>query len=408
MSIPFFIASKYVKSRKSSKFLSFIAGISILGIALGIAAVNIALTILDGFENTITEKTIEFNSHITITGYGNKNLPDYIQVKEKIENQLGNLSKSVAPFISKDAIIRSSHLSEGIKLNGVFPTFDNSRIKRNIIAGKYTFAANDSFGGIVLGKKLADKLFVKSGDKITLFTLRNNKAPSIENPPNIEQFIVTGVYESGMAEYDDLNAYIDFYTAQALFNMNDECSGYNIKLKDISKISEAKKELKELLRFPYYVRDYYEINKPIFTWLELQKKPIPIILGLIILVAVFNIVGTLLMMVLEKTNAIGILKTLGANRKQILTIFIYQGLYIGILGILLGNIIALTLSWVQLEYKVISLPSNIYFISSVPIAINFNYYLLISVTALFLSLLASIIPSYIAAKIKPIAAIRFD
>ncbi len=407
MSTLFYIAFKYIRSQRNSKLLSKVSVISILGIALGIAAVNIALTILNGFEETIKEKTIEFNSHITITAYGNQNIHNYTENLRIIKKIAGNYAVNVSPFISKDAIVKSKHLSEGIKITGIQTGSGFKKLRENIVEGKFIFNLNGK-KGIILGKKLADKLFVKPGDKVTLFVLKNDKPPTPENPPGIEQFYVTGIYESGMAAYDDLQAFIQFDDAREILGMGNQCSGFNIRLADLGKLDSIKTALKELLGYPFYVRDFYQINKPIFTWLDLQRKPIPIILGLIILVAVFNIIGTLLMMVLEKTPEIGILKALGTRKKQIVTIFIIQGLYLAFMGILSGNLLSLGLSWLQAEYKIISLPASIYFISSVPILINPFYYLVVTVVAFLLSFIASFIPSYVAAGIKPIQAIRFD
>ncbi len=407
MNTLFYIALKYIRSQRNSKLLSKISVISVIGIALGIAAVNIALTILGGFEETIKEKTIEFNSHITITTYGNKNITNFKENLEIIKETSGNSIESISPFISKDAIIKSKHLSEGIKITGILPGNNYRKLKENLVEGKFVFTEKGR-KGIILGRKLADKLFVKTGDKVTLFVLKNDKPPSPENPPGIEQFLVSGIYESGMAAYDDLQAFISFYDAQEILGMANECSGFNIRLSNLENLDSVKNVLKESLGYPFYVRDFYQINKPIFTWLELQKKPIPIVLGLIILVAVFNIIGTLLMMVLEKTSEIGILKALGTRKKQIVAIFIFQGLYLALLGIIFGNVLALGLSWLQEEFKIISLPASIYFVSSVPVLINPLYYFIVTAVAFLLSFLASFIPSYIAAAIKPIQAIRFD
>ncbi len=407
MNTLFYIALKYIRSQRNSKLLSKISVISVIGIALGIAAVNIALTILGGFEETIKEKTIEFNSHITITTYGNKNITNFKENLEIIKETGGNSIESISPFISKDAIIKSKHLSEGIKITGILPGNNYRKLKENLVEGKFVFTEKGR-KGIILGRKLADKLFVKTGDKVTLFVLKNDKPPSPENPPGIEQFLVSGIYESGMAAYDDLQAFISFYDAQEILGMANECSGFNIRLSNLENLDSVKNVLKESLGYPFYVRDFYQINKPIFTWLELQKKPIPIVLGLIILVAVFNIIGTLLMMVLEKTSEIGILKALGTQKKQIVAIFIFQGLYLALLGIIFGNVLALGLSWLQEEFKIISLPASIYFVSSVPVLINPLYYFIVTAVAFLLSFLASFIPSYIAAAIKPIQAIRFD
>ena len=407
MSIPFFIATRYVRSKKDSNFISLISIISIIGIALGVAVLIISLTILNGFEQAITDKIIKFNSHVKITAFGNRNLPDYTNDIPKIEKKLKPFLTSISPFVSKEAIIRSKKMSEGILLTGILPELDNSNIGEYIIKGDFNFNS-ETLPSIIIGKKLAEKLFIDLGDKVTIFTLRGDLPPSYENPPAIKQFLVRGIYESGMSEYDDVNAYIELNTAQEMFDIGKGISGYNIKLNDISKIDSLTAEMNSYLGYPYYVRTIFQVHQNIFTWLELQKKPIPIILGLIIIVAVFNIVGTLLMIVLERTNTIGILRSLGATRRQVIKIFVYQGIYLAVIGVLIGNIIALVLSFIQRDYDIISLPDTVYFMSSVPIAIEWQNYLLVSAIAFMLCFAASLIPSFIASKIQPLAAIRFD
>ena len=187
---------------------------------------------------------------------------------------------------------------------------------------------------MILGKRLAEKLFVKPGDIVTVFSIKKDQMPSIENPPSIEQFKVAAIYESGMSEYDDMNAFINISSAQKIFGMDDLVSGYNIKVKDLKTVRNLSDELQDYLGYPFYSRTIFQVHQNIFTWLDLQKEPIPIVLGLIVFVAVFNIIGTLLMIVLERTNTIGILKSLGANRKLILKVFLIHALYITIIGII--------------------------------------------------------------------------
>jgi lipoprotein-releasing system permease protein len=226
--------------------------------------------------------------------------------------------------------------------------------------------------------------------------------------PNIQKFIISGIFESGMATYDDLVAYVNLKSAQRLFNINNNISGYDIRVNDITKIDSLTTYLTDHLDYPYAVRSIYQIHRNIFTWIALQKKPIPIVLGLIIIVAVFNIVGTLLMIVLEKTGAIGILKSLGARKRQIIAIFVYQGSYLAIAGILIGNVIAFILTELQLRYKIISIPSSVYFMSSVPIFISAQNFLIVSIITFILCIIASLMPSYIASKIQPVSALRFN
>ena len=405
MYLPLFISKKYTLSRKDSRFITFISSISILGIALGVATLIIALSILKGFANTLTSKIIDFDSHIEINSYQTI-LPDYHYVLPALEKKLNKSVLSINPFVSKLAIISSGKIKDGVNIKGIRPSDKWKGLKANLVEGNFELS-DSSLPTIIIGKKLANKLFVKIGSKVTLFGLNNDKIPSIDNPPNIERFIVSGIFESGMAQYDDLNAYVNLKSAQSLFGIGDNITGYDIRVKDISKIDSLSNYLANTMPYPNNVKSIYQLHRNIFTWIDLQKKPIPIILALIIIVAAFNIVGTLLMIVLEKTKSIGILKSMGAKRKQIILIFLYQGIFLAIIGIILGNILAYALSYLQLHFNIITIPSSVYMMSSVPILLSINTFILVSAITLILCILASVIPSFIASKIKPITAIRF-
>lgn len=405
MKLPFFITSRYIKSKNESKFFSLISVITVVGIALGVTVLIIAISILDGFEKSIGDNIIKFNSHINISSFGNRNLVNANLTKIKIENELSNQILSLSSYISKKVIISKKNLAEGVILNGIDSNFSKNSFNNIIKSGNYDLTDN-SFS-IIIGQKLAEKLSIKLNDKIVIFALNNDEPPSLSNLPIVEQFIVTGIYESGMAEYDDINAYINLNTANNFFEIKNEVSGFNINLFEISKIDSIKNHLTNFLGYPFYVRSFRDINKHIFTWLELQKQPIPIILGLIIIVAVFNIVGAILMLIIQKTEAIGVLKSMGAKSKQIVQIFLIQGIFLGLLGILIGNLLAFSLSKIQVDYKIISLPEQIYFLSSVPISIQIETYFFVSVIAFSICVIVSLIPSYIASKIQPITAIKF-
>jgi len=407
MSLPFFFTKKYLRSKKDSHFLSVISYITIPGIALGVAVVIIALTILDGFDKVVTEKIIRFNSHIKVVSFGNRNLPSFSETVPQIEQEFNKDIAKIEPFTSKLAIIKSKKLTEGITLLGVLN--GNPELNNFMQSGNFDLSqSGNELQKIILGKTLAEKLFVKVGDVITIFCLRKDQIPTADNPPGIEQFTIAGIYESGMSEYDDLNAFINFKVAQDIFGMDGHISGYNIKLKDLNSVNVVAERLQDFLGYPYYVRTVFQLHQNIFTWIELQKKPIPIILGLIIFVAVFNIVGTLLMIVLERTNAIGILRSLGANRKLIIKIFLYHSAFLTAIGIIVGIIIAFVLSILQQDFDIISLPGKIYFVTKVPISIELNNYLLVTAVTVVISLAASLLPAFIASRIKPISAIRFE
>ena len=403
MNVSWYIAKNFILSRKDSRFINLISTISIIGIALGVATLLIAVSVLKGFEQTITNKIIDFDSHIKITSY-RTSLPDYHKTLPWLESQLKPFNPDITPFASKLVIVSNKKKKEGVELIGIESKNEKPFLVRNLVAGKYSLNDNS----VLIGKKLADKLFVNVGDKITVFALKNDNIPSPENMPNIEKFTVTGIFESGMTEFDDSYAYTSLKSAQKLFALGDNITGYNIKLGDISKIDSLTTHLARALRYPHYVRSVYQMHRNIFTWIELQKEPIPIVLALIILVAVFNIVGTLLMIVLEKTRAVGILKTLGSKRRQIIAIFLINGSIIGIAGILLGVVLGSVLMLIQQKFNIITLPSSVYFMSRVPFLIKADTYILIAMITFLLCILASIIPSFIASKIKPVNALRFD
>ncbi|MGE5365037.1 MAG: ABC transporter permease [Bacteroidota bacterium] len=408
MALPLFVAKRYIKSKKTSRFLSLISAISIAGIALGVATLIIALTVLNGFEKTITNKIIEFNSHIQITSFSNRILPDYRVIRPVLEKRLSHHATGISPFAARLAIIKAKRHTEGVTVKGILKKYDVSGLSKYIVSGSYSLDSLDGLPAIVVGKKLADKLFLSSGDKVTLFTLKNYGIPSPDNPPGIEQFRVRGIFESSMAEYDDQFAYVDLPVAQQLFGMNNGINGYDIKLNDITRADSLSQNLALYLGYPYYPRTIYTIYENIFTWIDLQKKLVPISLILIVIVAAFNIIGTLLMIVLEKTNAIGILKSLGASRRQVISVFMLQGIYISFIGIIIGNIFAYLVSFIQDRFGIITLPEAVYYMSKAPIDIRFTDYVLVSLGSFLLCMLASLIPSYIASKVNTISSLRFS
>ena len=404
MKFPFFISIRYILSNKDSRLLNLISVITIAGISLGVATLIIALSVLNGFENTLTQKITEFDSHIKIISY-KESLPDSKIFIDKINNKISDQIDFISPYVSKLAIISSKNRKEGINLKGILQDGASQKLISNIVSGNIDWENPNT---IVLGKTLATKLFVKVGDKVTLFALSNDKLPSPTNLPNIQKFTITGIFESGMAEYDNLIGYTRLNSAQNLFSMNEEINGIDIKLKSVNKIDSLAQVVRRGLRYPYYARTIFEIHRNIFTWIELQKKPIPIILGLIIIVAVFNIISALLMLVLEKTNAVGVLKSLGAKGRDIVKIFIYQGVYLTLIGISTGNFLAWLLMSIQLNFDIIKVPSSVYFVTKVPIEMSSDIFVLISAVTFVMSMLAAIIPSYFASRINPVTALRFD
>lgn len=280
---------------------------------------------------------------------------------------------------------------------------------KKIIEGRApTNDPKDSIPEIIVSKGSAKELQTAIGRNITVFRFIEGIQSREELLKNIARFKVVGVFETGMAEYDNNLAYTTLTAAQDLRKMAPlEVSGYRFLVDDLNKVKEICNELKLYLHYPYFVQSVYDIYPTIFGWIELQKKPIPIILGLIIIVAAFNVISTLLILVIEKTRQVGVLKSLGAADGSILSIFVSEGAYIAVLGIIFGNALAFILCWLQLHYHFFKLRSEIYFMSAVPISIEWQHYVIVSLIALAITITSALIPARIATKITPVNALKF-
>ncbi len=404
MSYTSFIAERYFSSARRKGFLSFISSIAIIGIALGVAALIIALAVLGGFEQELKEKVVGFTSHVQVSSYRNQPLHNAAASITLIE-QCSPLIKAVQPFVAREALIRSKEHVDGVFLKGIDPTRDISNIRKYVVAGKYDVSRTaGGMAHMVVGKKLADKLETSVDDRVTIFGTGN---ASEIGQMRAMQFRVVGVYESGMAEYDDVYAFTSLKDAQILFQFDEAVSGYDVNVTALDSVDAAAERIRDALGFPHYPRTVFQNYRNLFSWIELQKKPVPIILGLIIIVATVNVIGTLLMVVLSKTKEIGILKSLGATRRDVTRIFVRQGLSIGIVGTLLGNLLAFTLCFAEQKLRFLSLPSDIYFMSSVPIFLDPEFFIIVSAISIALCYVCSLLPAWLAARIDPIRAIRF-
>src|SRR3990172_852784 len=314
MSYTSFIARRYLRfQRRSGKrdFISFLTVIAILGITLGVAALIITLTILGGFEREIKTKVAGFTTHIQVTAFQNQTFTHIEKARERMMNQIPDIV-AVSPFVAKEGMVRFGNDVEGILVKGVDPEKDITSVRKYVVEGEYDL--RDSGGSIatcLVGRKLLYKLHARLGDTVVVFGLTGNYYAMRQ--PKILPFIVRGVYESGMSEYDDVFFYTHISAAQELFMAGPVATGFDIIIKDISAASVVAEKIQDVMGYPYYPKTLFQLYRNLFTWIELQKEPVPIVLGLIILVATVNIIGTLLMVVMEKTHQIGILKSMGAS-----------------------------------------------------------------------------------------------
>ncbi len=400
-----FIASRYLRSRRNAGFFSFIAGISVLGVMLGTATLIIALSVLGGFEKEITEKVVGFTSHVQVIGFQNLPLRDYRENALRLSTCSPTVT-AVIPYVAREALIRSRQGVDGILLKGLDGSKEELAVRRYMVAGEFVLEQpQGATPGIVLGRKLAARLGVDVGDKVVVFGIGR----VLEGGQGrVMAFRVTGLYESGMAEYDDVYAFAPLKEAQILFQVPDAVSGYDIQLSRADSAAAVAERVTDMLGYPHYARTVFESYRNLFSWIELQKKPIPIILGLIIIVATVNIIGTLLMMVLDKTREVGVLAAMGATRWGITLIFLRQGFFIALLGTALGNLLAFSVLFAQQQLHILSLPSDIYFMTSVPVLLRWEDFLLVSAITIVLCLLSALIPARLAARLNPVTAIRFS
>jgi lipoprotein-releasing system permease protein len=405
MSYSDLIARRYLRSQRKEGFFSFIAAISVLGVMLGTATLIVALSVLGGFEQEITEKVVGFTSHVQIIGYQNLPLRDYRENADRIA-ALSPVVTSVAPYVAREALVRSREGVDGILLKGVDPAIENTVAKKYMVAGAFDIDHPQGAGAkLVIGRKLSTRLALSVGDRAVVFgigrMLEGGQARAM-------QFRVTGIYESGMAEYDDIYAFTDLRDAQILFQLGDAVSGYDVHLSRVDSADAVAERVAAVMGYPFYARTVFESYRNLFSWIALQKKPIPIILGLIIIVATVNIIGTLLMMVLDKTREIGVLASMGATRWGITRIFLRQGLTIALIGTGLGDLLAFGLCYAQQQFRFLSLPSDIYFMTSVPILLRPEYFAIVSVLTIGLCILSSLLPARLASRLNPVTAIRFS
>lgn len=400
--VSWFIARRFFLTARRSPLLSFISTIAIAGVCLGTAALIIALSILDGFEREIKSTVISFTSHVHVSGYGNRPLTDPGRSVRLIRRVPGVVS--AMPYAAREGMIRSRSAVEGVFLKGIDTARDDGRLRGQIVDGAFP-GAPDGLPTLAVGRSLARKLGVSVGDSLFVFALPSEAgtAPA----PRGKRFAVAALFESGMAEYDEVFAVTTLDAAADLFGIRGQVTGYDVMLEDVSLVDTAAAAIEEALGYPHAARSVFSVYRNLFSWAELQKKLSPILLSLIVVVATVNIIGTVLMFVLEKSREIGVLKSLGAGVGLIRRIFHLQGLLIGAAGVVLGNVLALALLWIQLEWAPLSLPADIYYMDTVPVLLDPRNFAAVSALTLLLTYLTTLVPAVAAGRTDPVKIFRF-
>ena len=393
--------------KKKNKGISVNTLISAGGVAVGVMALLVVLSVMSGFHEDLQRKILGVNAHMVILDYKGA-MPDYQDVVKKIKGD--DEIVSYAPFVMGQVMISYGKRAHGVFLRGIDPDLEGKAtdIARFMKEGKFAdLKSKDEIPGIIIGRELASSLGVFKGDLITVLSPVGKIGP-LGMLPKIKQFRIVGIFEVGMFEYDSNLVLTDLHAAQDFFDMKGEVTGIQLKLKDIYKAPEVRERLQEKLGFPLYVKDWMQMNKNLFSALKLEKFAMFVILILIILVASFNIVSMLIMNVIEKKREIAILKTMGATDKGIMTIFMMQGLAIGILGTVVGVAGGYLLCYVLNTYEIIKLPADVYYLSHLPVKTKFSDFLAVSLSAIIISFLATVYPALQAAKLNPVEPLRYE
>ena len=424
-----FIGLRYLRAKRRHRTISLNTFVSVVGITLGVAALIGTLGIMTGFKEDLQAKILGTTSHIVVHDRTREQMADYQTLVARVQ-QIPHVL-AATPFVLRQVLLTSPSAVQGIVLRGIDPEQERrvTDLAKNIRAGRLedleappseAVTINPSPSqpgsleaapapapqpGIILGKELSLRLGAFVGDPVNVVS-PVGPISALGMVPKIRTFRVVAIFESGMFEYDSSLAYIGLADAQKFFNMGQSVSGIEVKVDDIFNAGQIAKAVEQAMGFPYWARDWMQLNRNLFSALKLEKVMMFLLLVLITLVASFNIVSTLTMIVSEKQREIAILKAMGATRSAIMRIFMLNGLIIGLTGTVIGVPLGYTFLWLIQTYW--TFDPTVYYISHVPVHVQAIDVTLVSVSAILISFAATLYPSWQAAKLDPAAALRYE
>jgi lipoprotein-releasing system permease protein len=409
VTFPFWIALRYLRTRRQHGFITLLTGISIGGVALGVSALLTVLAVMNGFENEVQTRIAGTDAHVILLGetIAGIEAPDTLVARtRRLPGVLG-----AAPFTYAKAMILHEGLAEGLVVKGVDLAEERrvTSVAENIEPPLQSIPDSDDEGlaGIVLGTELAARLAATVGDVVVLASLAGAEQSAMGFAPRLRKFRVVGLFSSGLYTYDSSFGFVSIPAAQGFFQLGTAVTGVEVRLADMFDAPRAAGAILEALQTPgIRANNWIELNRNLFTWMKLEKVVMFVILALIILVAAFNIVSTLFMVVLEKRRDIGVLKSMGATRGTVLQIFLAEGLLIGGLGTALGVVLGGVLIAVLRRYPFVQLPGDVYFIERLPVLPQAGDFAAVILAALVLCLAAALFPAWRAASLDPVDAIR--
>ncbi len=412
-----FVGLRYLRAKRRNRTISLNTVVSIAGITLGVAALIGTLGIMTGFKEDLQAKILGTTSHIVVQDRTRDGMADYDAIAARIERVPHVLAAT--PFIYRQVLLTSRSAVQGIVVRGIDPKREVrvTEVGKNITAGRLEELGPESAAappapanqpGMALGKELALRLGVTVGDSVNVVSPVGSGASlsSVLMTPKIRTFKVVAIFQSGMYEYDSSLAYLSLAEAQKFFNMTAASTGIEVKVDDIFQAAEIARSIDRELGFPYWARDWMQLNRNLLSALKLEKTMMFLLLVLIITVASFNIISTLTMIVTEKQREIAILKAMGATRRAIMRIFMLNGLIIGVTGTVIG--IPLGYAFLYLIEKYWTFDQTVYYIAHIPVHVQTLDVLLVSFSAILISFAATVYPSFQAAKLDPAAALRYE
>ncbi|MCX5865774.1 MAG: lipoprotein-releasing ABC transporter permease subunit [Deltaproteobacteria bacterium] len=411
MNFEWFVCLRYLKAKRKHGFISLISLISIAGVMVGVMALIVVLAVMTGFTSEFRDKILGINSHVVVQDYTG-NIRDYEEVAAKARAVEG--VSGVTPYLYSQAMITSGEGGTGAVLRGLDPATAQGvlNLEKNLRKGKIAdLSPGQGDGarrlpGIILGKELAAQLHVSVHDRVRLISASGPLTP-MGVIPKVSTCEVVGIFETGMYEYDSALAYVSLETAQRFFDLPGAVHGLEVKTTDLNQADLIAKRIEHALGPNFFAKDWMRMNRNIFSALQLEKTALSVIMALVVMVAAFNIVSTLIMVVMEKNKDIAILKSMGATSGSIMRIFIYEGLVIGLAGTLLGVLGGLGLCAILRRYQFIKLP-DVYPISTLPVLVLPSDVILIALSATVITLVATLYPSWQAAKVDPAVALRYE
>jgi lipoprotein-releasing system permease protein len=395
MKTELFISWRYLATKRKEKFISLISLISVLGVAIGVMALIIVIAVMTGFDRDLRDKIVGNYSHITISAYGGIDSSKYRQIADLIMSNPH--VRSLSPYVQGQVLVKEQDRYFAVGVKGINPSLEagTTNINKYLIKGKLDSLSD---GTVIIGKELAAYLGAGPGSNLLIYSAQGRQT-------NLK---VVGVFNSGMYDYDLNLVFTNLKTAQDMLGFQDKFTAIAVKLNDLYSADKVRSQLSKVLGFDYSLKTWTEANQNFFAALKLEKLTMFIILALIVLVASFNIISTLVVMVVEKTRDIGILKAIGMSSGQVRKIFTYEGILIGGLGTFLGTLGGLILCGLLKQYQFIKLPQDIYYLDRLPVSVSWLDIALIILAALAITLISTVYPAAKAAGLKPVEALRYE